>query len=257
MPQSAMPQSAMSKSAMPKPAVPTLRASPLAPAGSLQTRALSTNPALWIGAIFAGIALCIVAVQRHRRLVRRALRGAPVPSPTTDLPPATPAGAVHPAGGPAVQFHASRLDLSLRNATLRYRIGLTNTGAVCTSDFVVDVELVAAHRDLRSGPTGHEAPRHSARCERIVALPPDQETAWDGEVRLPLADIRPIAHGQAALLVPLIRINVQSGSDARTTATFVVGGSAAADGRVIPFRLDHGPRSHTELASRLVQRTNG
>lgn len=151
-----------------------------------------------------------------------------------------------------------RLSATLVNATLAYRLHLTNGGDQPMTDLAVSGDMIAAHAsrpvDEQLGTAGGAAlpPLH-----RVETLAPGQSVTLTGDIRLPLAAIRPIRRGDAALFVPLARIEAHGqaidGSTISTRGTFLVGQEPdAGSERLQPFRLDLGPRVYAHVGQRLL-----
>lgn len=150
-----------------------------------------------------------------------------------------------------ISIEPSKLALTLMNATLSYRLTLTNRGAEPLEDLAVAADLIGAHaavprEEQLAGPLTELAERH-----RLAGLAPDESGEVSGELRLPLAMIRPIIQGKAALLVPLARFRVSvPGLEPRCFTVVVGQPSPRKDTAIQPVRLDLGPRIYDGLAGR-------
>lgn len=180
--------------------------------------------------------------------VRR--RGAAVPGLIEPPVSAPVAGA--PRTGLQLSVEALRLDRSLFNATLGYRVTVRNPDQSALSGLVIEADLVSASQHLPTekqlaSPDSPLAQQHSA--ER---LGPGQSQRFEGHVRLPLAEATAIRQGKVGLLVPLLRVRAHAGGVPPVVTTLVVGTSQGPASRPQPFRLDEGPRSYVPLAQRVL-----
>jgi hypothetical protein len=140
-----------------------------------------------------------------------------------------------------------RLSLTLINATLAYRLEVTNTGAGALTGLSIGADMISAHASL-SREEQLSGPRpEGATVQRIERLEPGESRVIAGEFRLPLVQVMPIRQGDAALLLPLARFRVEGGGAAPVVRTFVVGQPGQGSG-LQPFRLDLGPRIYPRLA---------
>jgi hypothetical protein len=258
---------------------PTASSSP-APAATPATA--DNGHAAWLYAAVAAV-LPLVAgglVWWRRRHAPRAL-----PAPDF-IPPAVPAEAIEetarePIVVPAPDFansressnpivvpatsnpilslalEATRMSATLFNATLAYRLVVTNTGTAALSGIEIAGDMTSAHAsrpvEEQLGLDGASlAPLHG-----VASLAPGESVTLGGELRLPLAAILPIRRGDAQLFVPLARFAAQAqGPDGKPIAmhrTFLVGQSRSAHvDKLQPFRLDLGPRLYSELGQRAL-----
>lgn len=181
----------------------------------------------------------------------------PEPAPQAPPPLPEPAFAAVPASGLGVELEATRLSATLLNTTLLYRLRLTNHGTAPLGPIAVSGDMVAAHASLpveqQLGLDGQALePRH-----QLASLAPGESALLSGDIRLPLAAIRPIRAGTAAFFVPLARFRVEaatgSGAPLVETHTFVVGETPEiANAALRPFRLDLGPRVYSRIGQREV-----
>ena len=157
----------------------------------------------------------------------------------------------------SLALEATRMSATLFNATLAYRLVITNTGAAPLSGIEIGGDMISAHA---SRPTDEQLGLDGATLvplHGVGALAPGEAVVLGGDLRLPLSAILPIRRGDAQLFVPLARFGVQAlGPDGRTVSlrrAFLVGQSrsAAAD-KLQPFRLDLGPRLYSEVGQRAL-----
>jgi hypothetical protein len=150
-----------------------------------------------------------------------------------------------------ITIELRKLTITVMNATLSYRLTLTNGGAEPLEEIAVAADLVGAHSSLPreaqlAGPATELPQRH-----RLAGIAPGESGEVTGELRLPLHEVRPIAQGQAALFVPLARFRVGAQGREPRCFTLVAGQpSPSGNGAVQPVRLDLGPRIYDGLAGR-------
>jgi hypothetical protein len=85
----------------------------------------------------------------------------------------------------------------------------------------------------------------------VAGLAPGESADVTGQVRVPLAELRPITQGRAQLFVPLARFRVGAVGEEPRCFTLVAGQpSPSGNGAIQPVRLDHGPRVYDGLAGR-------
>jgi hypothetical protein len=183
---------------------------------------------------------------------------APVaPSPRPMAAPAAPVApeVVAPAAdeGPlALALEPLRLSVSLMNATLHYRLAVTNRSAAPIGPLAVAADMIGAHASLsEEAQLGRDGAGLELRHE-LPALAPGQSAELAGELRLPLSAITPIRAGDATLLVPLVRLRAEIPGWSTTRALVVGEAPEAPGGRLKPFRLDSGPRIFARIDQREV-----
>jgi hypothetical protein len=170
--------------------------------------------------------------------------------------PAPVAAEQEPAERPLrIALEPARLSVSLLNATLAYRILLTNQGEATLRDISIDGDMISAHASL---PQDEQLAAPNSKLENrhlVRTLAPGETKVVNGEFALPLPRIRPIRKGEAALFVPLARLRIVASRDGAAgevlVQTSVVGQrSLRPGGGLRPFRLDLGPRIYSELGQR-------
>lgn len=202
-------------------------------------------PWLWIALGAAAAAVLIGAILFWRR--RRAN-----PATPEIVIPDVSAPAVIPAEALAIAVEAMRLDRSVLNATVGYRITIRNRTAQALNSVAVEADLVSASRDRPAEqqlalPEQALTPRHSA--ERLA---PGQSLRFEGQVRLPLSEASAIWQGRVGLLVPLLRVRATAAGAVPVATTLVIGRAEGSSARPQPFRLDEPPRSYAPLAQRVL-----
>ncbi|MEZ5687975.1 MAG: hypothetical protein R3E21_04190 [Caenibius sp.] len=151
----------------------------------------------------------------------------------------------------------SRLSLTLLNASLAYRITLSNMSGSAIRGITVGSDLVTAHANV---PTQHQIAAHGqhlAPQHTVDLLLPDQNAQMSGELRLPIPAIHPMRRGDAVMFVPLLRLRIDGeGMEEMVLQTLVVGQKPAGPGAGLrPFRLDLGPRIYGDIGYRLLEAT--
>jgi hypothetical protein len=176
---------------------------------------------------------------------------APVPEPVaaTSEPAATTSATE--ANPLQIGIELRKLTITLMNATLSYRLMLTNGGVDPLDEIAVAADLVGAHSSLPreaqlAGP-GTELPQR----HRLAGIAPGESGEVTGELRLPLHELKPITQGRAVLFVPLARFRIGARGKEPRCFTLVAGQpSPSGTGAVQPVRLDLGPRIYDGLAGR-------
>lgn len=208
------------------------------------------SPLPWLA-----IALGLIAVAGAGfALLRR--RHAEPEAPTILTPLAPAAAGTPPAASAealAISVEAVRMDRSVMNATVGYRVTLRNRTAQTLAAVSVEADLVSASKDrpaeAQLASPGHAlTPRHTA--ERLA---PGQSLRFEGQVRLPLAEASAVWQGRVGLLVPLLRVRATAAGAAPIATTLVIGRREGAAARPQPFRLDEPPRSYAPLAQRTLE----
>ena len=211
-------------------------------------------------ATLGGLALGAWAWQRRRSAVgpsavpeiqRPRLARAPADATAESPPQPLPAAAASVARAEPLQMALDplRLSLTLMNATLAYRLEVTNRSTAPIVGLGIGADMIAAHASMTreqqlSGP-GADA----TTVQRIERLEPGESRIVAGEFRVPFTQIVPIRQGNAALLLPLARFRLTAEGAAPVVRTFAVGQPGANRG-LQPFRLDLGPRVYPQLAQR-------
>lgn len=135
-----------------------------------------------------------------------------------------------------------KLTQTVMNASLSYRLSLTNAGEAPLEGVQVAADLVAAHASLprealMAAPDTELPLRHE-----VPSLAPGETVELKGELRLPLAKAMPIRQGAAVVFVPLARFRAGAAGGEPRCFTVVVG-QPSPRGALQPHRLDLGPRS--------------
>lgn len=223
---------------------PSASATPSPTSGDEPTAAL---PWLWIalGAAVLGAA-CGIVWWRRRNMAPPAVHIV-----TPHVAAASPHQS-HPAEALAIGVEAVRLDRSVLNATVGYRVTIRNRTSQALNGVAIEADLVSASRDRPAEqqiavPDQALTPRHAT--ERLA---PGQSVRFEGQVRLPLSEASAIWQGRVGLLVPLLRVRAIAAGATPVATTLVIGRAEGSTSRPQPFRLDEPPRSYTPLAQRVL-----
>ena len=151
-----------------------------------------------------------------------------------------------------ISAEAIKLTRSVMNATLHYRVSLINRASHALSDVAFGADIVSAHGGV---PVEEQVATPSTKLETrhsFARIAPGQTVRHEGQIVIPLSQARIIRQGKAALFVPLLRVRLDGASEEPLVKTFVVGLGLPNGGRVMPFRIDEGPRSYQPIAARAL-----
>lgn len=167
--------------------------------------------------------------------------------------PATSRAAPKPAFGLAVDIDASVdwLSRSFANVTLKYTLRLRNVGTSALEAIDIKGDLTSAHSRV---PVGEQLATGETALDTIATLDrldPRAKHEISGELRLPIATLRLIRQGKAALYVPLLRVRVDAEGVDPVMRTFVIGTvPAIGTGRLQPFRADEMAQTYRNIDCR-------
>ena len=203
-------------------------------------------PFAWLSIALGAIVLAALAAFFAWR--RRTAQAA---TPTIERPFVPPA-MNEPGAMLAIAVEAIRMDRSVLNATVGYRVTIRNRTTQALTQVAVEADLVSASRERPAdqqlaSPGVALTPRHTA--DRLA---PGQSLRFEGQVRLPLAEAGAIWQGSVGLLVPLLRVRATAAEGVPVATTLVIGRAEGAAARPQPFRLDEPPRSYAPLAQRVL-----
>ncbi|MCA0976892.1 hypothetical protein LCM19_00770 [Qipengyuania flava] len=178
-------------------------------------------------------------------------RRSSAPAPIIEKPVVGSGGPVN-ASDIHIRTEAIKLTRSVMNATLHYRVSLLNKATRALSNVAIGADVVSAHGGFPmeqqvAGPDHALEKRH--QFDRIA---PGQNVRYEGQITIPLSQIRAIRQNKAALFVPLLRLRIDGATPEPLVKTFVVGLGMPEGGRVMPFRIDEGPRSYEPIAARAL-----
>lgn len=143
------------------------------------------------------------------------------------------------------------MSISLVNATLRYRLRVTNRGDG-PQDLAAGLDMISAHASRAEADQLGQSDQPLPTVHRAAALPPGESVEWTGDLRLRLDQIQAIRQGPAALFVPLVRLQLTGATETRRAALVIGQTPPTATGRLIPFRLDEGPRIFPAVSAQEV-----
>ena len=147
-----------------------------------------------------------------------------------------------------IEARALRMARSMVYATLSYEVLVTNRGAQPLSDVKLGADLVTAHARIPTDQQLADPLLPLAPVKTIAQLDPGQSVTVSGELRLPVAEIRPIPHGKAVVYVPLLRVRGEAEGLIPVARTFVVGVPGGVNQRLQPFRLDEMPQTYRSVS---------
>lgn len=155
-------------------------------------------------------------------------------------------------------FESQRLTMALVNATLTYRLSVTNLSDAAIGPVSIACDIIPAHASLGDGKQLLSGLEGTVPGHQIRSLDPEECISLTGELQLPIAAIRPIRSGDASLFVPLARfcMTVLNGSRPPLicTSVFIIGESPEQPGqRLRPIRLDKGPRTLSRISQRELE----
>ncbi|MEO6152257.1 MAG: hypothetical protein ABIP24_03810 [Croceibacterium sp.] len=189
-------------------------------------------------------------------------RTAPLRVPQIERPRVAPPQTPDPVGPPApppepatvsheplqITLEPLRFSLTLRNATLAYRLEIANHGPAPLTGLRIEADMISAHASL-PGEQHLAGPDAGAPSPHVIErLEQGENRILEGEFRLPFPQIVPMRQGEIALLLPLARFRVVVPGAEPVVRTFAVGQPGASG--MQPFRLDLGPRVYPQLVQR-------
>lgn len=157
-----------------------------------------------------------------------------------------------------LDFTTLGIDVTLVNAVARYHLGITNMSEMPVSKLALHGAIVQARKGM---PPTIEPLRGDSilpHLQKIADIEPGGTQRCEGQIRLPLGQIEPIAMQGRMLFVPLVHIWIgydgPDGTRYAVTQSFVLGEESNPPGpRVGPLRLDLGPRRFTSIGQRPLQ----
>lgn len=198
-------------------------------------------------------------------------RMAPVPQPAETPAPAAsfanapPQAERPPASDPTptaprllLDYTTLGVDVTLVNAVARYHLAVTNMSDIAVTDVVLHGAVVQARRGMPPTIDPMLGDTMLPKLQAIADIDSGATQRCEGQIRLPLAQIEPIAMQGRLLFVPVVHIWIgysgPDGSRYAVTQSFVLGEENTPPGpRVGPLRLDLGPRRFTGIGQRPLQ----
>lgn len=173
------------------------------------------------------------------------------PAPPARAAPAAPAARANAPAAPTLAVQPLRFSRSVMNASFACRVTLQLDGGEAWHDVAVEADLVTAHGAAPIGEQLAEPATPLAPFGTLATLAPGEPAAIEGEVRLPLQQVRVIRQGSAAVYVPLLRLRVAAPNKAPLARTYLVGQLPdRPGGRLRPFRLDEMPQVYQAIGIR-------
>lgn len=150
------------------------------------------------------------------------------------------------------------VDVTLVNAIARYHLGVSNMSDIPVTDVVLHGAVVQARRGMPPTINPMLGDSLLPRLQALPAIAVGATERCEGQIRLPLTQIEPIAMQGRLLFVPVVHIWIgycgPDGSRYAVTQSFVLGEESSPPGpRVGPLRLDLGPRRFTGVGQRPLQ----
>jgi hypothetical protein len=141
-----------------------------------------------------------------------------------------------------MQLESRHLSRALVNATLAYRLTVTNRTTAPVGPLRVTGDIISAHASLAPQDQLAPAGEAFATLHQGALLAPGAFFTFSGELRLPLASILPITSGAGRVFVPLARFRAEAPDGTVATCVFVIGQANPEPGGALrPFPLDRGP----------------
>ena len=149
-----------------------------------------------------------------------------------------------------LDISALRLDRSLMNATVSYRIAVRNPSTRAVSGLNIEADLSSAAQGQSQ--QGQLASPHQPLppCHTAERIAPGGSLRFEGQLRLSLSQAAIVRQGNIALLIPLMRVRATADGLDPVAKTLVIGQGSGE--RPQPLRLDEPPRSYAPPAQRLL-----
>jgi hypothetical protein len=180
------------------------------------------------------------------------------PEPSDEAPESTIAAASTPAAvlpPLPVQLKAQALSLSrsMMNATLNYRLGLTNLGSHPLQEISIRANVVSAHGKAPANEQLADADSDLDFVSLLAEIKPGDNQSLDASFQIPISSIRALMQRNAYVFVPLLRVRIEVEGKDPMIKTFVVGMKPAEGrGKLLPFRLDEMAQTYREIGLRLL-----
>lgn len=233
----------------------------------------SGNPWLWLAAL--AIAAIGAVGAAWWWIIRQgaqgpSLRSVPTierPRPRAEPAPRKPATSPPPSTEPeiapaavrrqpiAFAFEPTKLSITLMNATLSYRLTVSNRARRPFDNIRIGGDILSAHASLPMEEQVTQAGDTLELRHELDTLLPGQNAVLSGQIALPLRSVRAVRRGEIVLFVPLARWKIDAGSaNAIVLCTALVGQNPAGPGAGLrPFRLDLGPAIYSEIGQRTIE----
>ena len=153
-----------------------------------------------------------------------------------------------------MELEARHLSRAMVNATLAYRLTLTNRSDRPTGPLRIAGDIVSAHASLSAEEQLSPGEATLETIQELAVLMPGESVTLSGELRIPIASILPIHSGGSRVFVPLARFRAETREEAGTTRIFVIGQAGGQpEGALRPFPLDRGPGVDRGLGQRELE----
>jgi hypothetical protein len=157
-----------------------------------------------------------------------------------------------------LDFTTLGIDVTLVNAVARYHLGITNMSDIPVSRLALHGAIVQARKGMPPTIDPMRGDSLLPHLQKIADIEPGSTQRCEGQIRLPLNQIEPIAMQGRLLFVPLVHLWIgydgPDGTRYAVTQSFVLGEESTPPGpRVGPLRLDLGPRRFTSIGQRPLQ----
>ena len=203
-----------------------------------------------IGLAVVGTAL----LRRRRRLADQSVEEAPAPTAARNVEVEVPAAApVRAERAPRpwleLELKAQRASFTDTEWVVQFELTVANTGAVSARNLKIDVMLFNAgkEQDKEIGAFFRTAGRDSTKLA-LPTLEAGRTGIIDGEVAMPLAEMRAMKLNNQTLFIPVVAVNAlydwgEEGNSGQTAKSYIVGRELQEPSEKMgAFRLDLGPR---------------
>lgn len=185
---------------------------------------------------------------------------APLPEPPRPVPPLVAAAAAaatlapKPRASVELLFEPTSTVLGDKDAIVHFLLTIHNDGRLAAKNVRLEARIFNANGQVDAD-IGQffSAPLQRRVVSLPTPLPPGERLAIQGEVPIPVADIKPIAVDGRALFIPIVAVTAiyeWEGGSGQTSKSYMVGVEAQQTGKMGPFRLDQGPRVYRSVGQR-------
>lgn len=147
-----------------------------------------------------------------------------------------------------------KLSIGLVNATLSYRLMLTNRREAPMVALRITSDILSAHASRPTEEYLRGPDIYRAMVQKVPRLDPEESASLPGELVLPLGEVQPLAQGESYAMLPLVRLRVVGAGTPPVIRTALVGRPPEEEGgRLKLFPLDAGPKVYTDIAARVLE----
>jgi hypothetical protein len=142
-----------------------------------------------------------------------------------------------------------KLLLSLVYATLSYKLEIDSPGQDEVGPMRISADMTSADASLSAAEQLSFNGDGAGEVYEVGAIAPGETVSLKGQLRLPLSEIRQLGLARLQMFVPLVRFLIEPKAEsAQEMRVFTLGQSPERPGgRMMPVRLDLGPRQITDL----------